>query len=107
MRGHPYVKSAIDMACWDIFGKACGQSVRHLLGGRYWRGLPALPRHLAGHSREMAASVAKYRARGLHKFQLKVGGDPDTDIERIRHVSAKLERGDVLDRRRQYRLDAA
>ncbi len=44
----------------------------------------------------MAASVAKYRGEGYHKFQLKVGGDPDTDVERIRHVSAKLEPGDVL-----------
>src|SRR5262245_29518845 len=22
LRGHPYVKSALDMACWDILGKA-------------------------------------------------------------------------------------
>src|SRR5215472_11048490 len=24
MRGHPYVKSAIDVACWDILGKVAG-----------------------------------------------------------------------------------
>src|ERR1700690_2264299 len=30
MRGHPYVKSAIDMACWDILGKASGLSVATL-----------------------------------------------------------------------------
>ena len=33
--GHPYVKSAIDMACWDILGKVTGQPVCILLGGRY------------------------------------------------------------------------
>ncbi len=33
LRGHPYVKSALDMACWDILGKLCGQSVSVLLGG--------------------------------------------------------------------------
>ncbi|HEY9514099.1 MAG TPA: mandelate racemase, partial [Gemmatimonadaceae bacterium] len=33
MRGHPYVKSAIDIACWDILGQACGVSVATLLGG--------------------------------------------------------------------------
>lgn len=32
MRGHPYVKSAMDMACWDILGKVCGQSITNLLG---------------------------------------------------------------------------
>jgi L-alanine-DL-glutamate epimerase-like enolase superfamily enzyme len=35
LRGHPYVKSGIDVACWDILGKAAGQPVVTLLGGRY------------------------------------------------------------------------
>jgi cis-L-3-hydroxyproline dehydratase len=96
MRGHPYVKSAIDMACWDILGKASGQSVTNLLGGSYSEDFP-LYRAISQETPEkMAASVASYRAEGYHKFQLKVGGDPDTDVERIRAVSAKLERGDVL-----------
>src|SRR5437588_6768215 len=35
LKGHAYVKSALDMACWDILGKATGQPVCTLLGGRY------------------------------------------------------------------------
>ena len=35
LKGHPYVKSAIDIACWDILGKVSKQSVCTLLGGRY------------------------------------------------------------------------
>src|SRR6187200_764574 len=35
LKGHPYVKSAIDMACWDLLGKAANQPVCTLLGGRY------------------------------------------------------------------------
>jgi cis-L-3-hydroxyproline dehydratase len=96
LRGHPYVKSAIDMAAWDILGKATNQSVTTLLGGSYAKDFP-LYRAISQESpAQMAASVAKYRAEGYYKFQLKVGGDPDTDIERIRQVSAKLQRGDVL-----------
>ena len=34
LKGHPYVKSALDMACWDIFGKVAGLPVCDLLGGR-------------------------------------------------------------------------
>jgi cis-L-3-hydroxyproline dehydratase len=35
LKGHPYVKSAIDMACWDILGKVSGLPVCELLGGRF------------------------------------------------------------------------
>src|SRR5262245_21282821 len=35
MKGHPYVKSAIDVACWDLLGQVAGQPVCVRLGGRY------------------------------------------------------------------------
>lgn len=96
MRGHPYVKSALDMACWDILGQASSQSVATLLGGRFGEDFP-LYRAISQDTPEaMAESVGKYAAEGYTKFQLKVGGDPDTDIERIRGVAEKLRRGDVL-----------
>ena len=41
---------------------------------------------------EMARKVAGYRAEGYRRFQLKVGSDPDVDIERIRAVRAALAR---------------
>ena len=44
----------------------------------------------------MASNVAGYRAAGYTKFQLKVGGNPDVDIERIRAVAAQMQSGDVL-----------
>ncbi len=96
LKGHPYVKSAIDMACWDILGQATGQPVCNLLGGRYGDDF-LLYRAISQESPEsMAGKVAGYRAEGYRKFQLKVGGDPETDIERIRAVSAELQHGDVL-----------
>ena len=96
LRGHPYVKSALDMACWDILGKVAGLPVVTLLGGRYGETFP-LYRAISQESPEaMADNVAHYRAEGYTKFQLKVGGDPDTDIERIHQVADKLQRGDIL-----------
>ena len=44
----------------------------------------------------MAAKVAGYRAQGYRRFQLKVGGDPDVDIDRIKAVAAELKAGDRL-----------
>lgn len=32
--GHPYIKSAIDMACWDLAAICAGRSLCDLLGGR-------------------------------------------------------------------------
>lgn len=96
MRGHNYVKSPIDVACWDLFGQAAGQPVCHLLGGRYGDDV-ALYRAISQESPEaMANSCREYRAAGYTKFQLKVGGDPDTDIDRIHACAAVMQRGDVL-----------
>ena len=96
LKGHPYIKSSIDMACWDILGQATSQPVCNLLGGRYNDNFQ-LYRAISQESPEtMAGKVSGYRSEGYRKFQLKVGGDPETDIERIRAVSAELQRGDVL-----------
>jgi L-alanine-DL-glutamate epimerase-like enolase superfamily enzyme len=96
LQGHSYVKSAIDMACWDILGKATGQPVCVLLGGRYGDDY-VLYRAISQEApAAMAARVALYREQGYRRFQLKVGGDPLDDIERIRAVSAELEPGDAL-----------
>ena len=35
LKGHPYVKSGIDMACWDILGQAASLPVCVLMGGRF------------------------------------------------------------------------
>ena len=81
--GHAYAKSAIDMACWDLLGKRAGMPVCDLMGGRQG-GDVALYRAISQEAPEqMAAKIAGYRDEGYTKFQLKVGGDPDDDIERI------------------------
>lgn len=96
LRGHPYVKSALDMACWDILGKACGQPIATLFGGRHGKDF-ALYRAISQDTPErMAANVGKYRAEGYTKFQLKSGSDVETDIARIHAVAAEMQRGDVL-----------
>lgn len=96
LRGHLFVKSGIDMACWDILGKVTGLPVCTLLGGRYGESYPLYRAISQENPDAMAENVRMYRAEGYKKFQLKVGGEPDTDIERIRSVSQVLQPGDVL-----------
>ena len=96
LKGHPYVKSGIDIACWDILGQATGLPVCELMGGRYGDDV-ILYRAISQESPDaMAARVAGYRREGYRRFQLKVGGDPDVDIARIRTVAAELQPGDRL-----------
>jgi len=96
LQGHPYVKSALDMACWDILGQSSGQSVCELLGGRHGEDF-VLYRAISQQEPEaMAENIAGYREEGYRRFQLKVGGNPDVDIERIRQTRAVLEPTDKL-----------
>ena len=96
LKGHPYVKSALDMACWDLLGKAAGLPLVTLLGGSSGDSVQ-LYRAISQEAPEaMAERVAGYRDEGYRRFQLKVGGDPDVDIARIHAAAERLEPGDVL-----------
>lgn len=96
LKGHPYAKSPLDVACWDILGQAAGLPLTTLLGGRFGESV-ALYRAISQESPEqMAARVDQYRAEGYTKFQLKVGGEADIDIARIRAVAAAMKPGELL-----------
>lgn len=85
--GNWFAKSAIEMACWDIQGKAAGKPVYELLGG------PCRP--LTIRSRFSLGAYEPERARkraeelvaaGFTTIKVKVGIDPTTDVERVRIV---------------------
>jgi len=96
MKGHPYVKTGIDMACWDLLGQATGLPVCTLMGGRFGEQVRLYRAISQVAPEQMAENVAGYKAQGYTRFQLKVGGDPDTDIARIHAVRAILEPSDRL-----------
>ena len=96
LAGHPYVKSALDMACWDLLGKASGQPVCTLLGGRFGDRIALYRAISQGTPEEMSGSVARYRGEGYRRFQLKVGGPVHRDVLRLRAVAERLQPDDVL-----------
>ncbi len=96
LKGHPYVKSAIDMACWDILGKATKQPVYTLLGGKR-QGKVKLFKVVSRQAPEvMAQKLRDYQEQGYTQFQMKVGADATVDIERIFKVAAELKPGNIL-----------
>jgi len=64
LKGHPYVKSALDMACWDILGKVAKLPVCELLGGRTQENLQLYRAISQGTPDGMARNVEKYIKEG-------------------------------------------
>jgi L-alanine-DL-glutamate epimerase-like enolase superfamily enzyme len=82
--GQAAAKSPLDVACWDIFGRATATPLATLLGGRVSDRLPlylAVPLDTPDATR---ARVAEAWAQGIRRFQLKVGGDPRADVASVR-----------------------
>lgn len=84
-------KSAIDIACWDMAGKAAGLPVSVLLGGRLqqkcraWDSIPLLaPDAIAGH-------VAEKVLKGVSVVQIKVGSDPIQDGKRVKALARAMK----------------
>jgi L-alanine-DL-glutamate epimerase-like enolase superfamily enzyme len=96
LRGHAYAKSPIDIACWDILGQTCGQPVTTLLGGRHQERFPLYVAVPLGPPAEMAEYVGQRRAEGVHRFQVKIGGDPGEDVERVRAVMDSTSNEDLV-----------
>ena len=69
-----HVISGIDIALWDILGKATGLPVGQLLGGRYRTRVQPYCSLLMAEPAEMHDEVARYRARGFRAF--KIGWGP-------------------------------
>jgi L-alanine-DL-glutamate epimerase-like enolase superfamily enzyme len=91
LAGHPYVKSAIDIACWDILGKLAKLPLCSLLGGRFRPSVPVYMTFTA--TADFAERIRKSQAEGYFKFQLKIGGDPEEDAEKIKAAASVLKKG--------------
>src|SRR5436305_6330016 len=66
--------SGIDIAMWDILGKATGQPVGRLLGGRYRNRVRPYASLLMREPEALAADLLEVRAQGFRAF--KIGWGP-------------------------------
>ena len=95
-----FAYAGIDMALWDICGKACGQPLYNLFGGKVRDGVNYFY-YLAQASREELVQQCREGVnRGFHVFYLKVGLDIEAELDMVRYVRETV--GD----RAKIRLDA-
>ena len=101
LTGHNDARTALDVACWDAFGKSVGLPVCELLGGS--TDVPMAPTSSigAGDPEEMRARVADHRARGYRAHSVKIGaldaeGGPALDAERIAASLADRQPGETF-----------
>ena len=99
--GHLHAKTAIDVACWDLFGKSVGMPVCDLLGGSTNQRMPVISSIHGGDPEDMRRRVAAHRAQGFMGHSLKVGtaerdGGPSLDAEKIRACLADRQPGEFF-----------
>ncbi|MER8437228.1 mandelate racemase/muconate lactonizing enzyme family protein [Mesorhizobium sp. M1312] len=94
--GHEHAKTALDVACWDIFGKSVDMPVCELLGGRTTARMPIISSIYMGDPDEMRSRVAEHRAKGYTGHSVKIGDHPAIDAERIAASMADKKPGEFF-----------
>ncbi len=98
--GHLDAKSALDLACWDAFGKATGRPVCDLMGGRVAGPVDLASSVSTGSAEEIVETIDGFRRQGYRIHSVKVGADIESDIARIGAVIAARQAGE------EYYIDA-
>lgn len=94
--GHLYAKSPIDMACWDIAGRSAGLPIADLMGGGSRMPRPIAASVGAKTIEETREVIDRYRNRGYIAHSVKIGGDVERDIARIRDVESIRNSGETI-----------
>src|SRR5712691_563299 len=86
IKGYPYAKAAVEFAAYDLAGRQCGLPVHRLLGGASRRHIPVT--HSIGllGFEEAEREVAQVAREGIRTIKIKVGVDPDRDVEMVRRI---------------------
>jgi muconate cycloisomerase len=90
IKGYPYAKAAVEMACYDLAARAVGLPVWALLGGRARTSVPVT--HSIGLLAidEAVAECTQVVREGIRTIKLKVGGDPRRDVDLVREVRSAV-----------------
>ena len=83
---NPFTKAAVEMALWDLAGKAAGVPVYQLLGGRALDEIPIKMVVGAFPVPQATALAKRFLDWGVQCLKVKVGLDPQEDLQRVAAV---------------------
>lgn len=86
IRLNPFAKAAVEMALWDLKGKSLGVPVYQLLGGKVRDVVPIKLVVWALEVPKAEALAQQFLDWGAKCLKIKVGLDPDADVERVRAI---------------------
>ena len=89
--GHHFSKAAIEMALWDIQGKALNVPLYQLLGGKVHDDVPVVALLGSAPADIMAAEAQEKVSEGFTHLKVKIGFDPKTDITLVSAVRNAVE----------------
>src|SRR5262245_24782084 len=95
-KGHPYIKSAIDMACCDLAARAADVPLVSLLGGQDGSTVDLYAVVTHGPVDGMVEHARRLIAEGYRRLQIKIGGNVADDIERVAAVAGAVPKGTVI-----------
>ena len=96
LQGHAYAKSALDMACWDLLGQWVELPISDLLGGTFQPEFPLYTMVSVGSPERMREETCRLLEQGYRRAQLKVGGNWQEDVRRVRACLEALGEMDVV-----------
>ena len=96
IKGYPYAKAAVEFAAYDLAGRQWGLPVHRLLGGAVRRRIPIT--HSIGliGAEEAEREVAQVAQEGIRTIKIKVGVDPDRDVDMVRRIRETVGAGIAL-----------
>jgi L-Ala-D/L-Glu epimerase len=84
--GNEAARAGLEMALWDLQGKAVGRPLRDLLGGRARDGLAEVISMGWDEPEKLAADTRRARDLGISVFKVKAGDEPARDEQRVAAV---------------------
>jgi L-alanine-DL-glutamate epimerase-like enolase superfamily enzyme len=92
--GQHFIKSAVDIACWDALGKLAGLPVCELLGGRFEGSSPLVSGILLEEPDAMLRRIEHERARGRRAFSIKAGSNAEQNLAFLLPLSSDIRPGE-------------